>query len=56
MKTLSAVLGCAWLAVSIAVYADNPPAAKSPDESQLIEHGHYVNSSPTLSSAPEGIP
>jgi len=45
MKKLSAVLGCVWLAVSIAVYADNPPAAKSLDESQLVEHGRYVNKS-----------
>jgi hypothetical protein len=45
MKKLAAALGCIWLAVSIAAYADKPPATKTPDESQLIEHGHYVNKS-----------
>jgi hypothetical protein len=29
---------------STAAFADNPPVA-APDESQLVEHGHYVNKS-----------
>jgi hypothetical protein len=46
MRKVLAVIVCASLAVSIATYADSPQAAKSPaDESQLVEHGHYVNKS-----------
>jgi hypothetical protein len=40
----SALLG-ACVAVCLAAYADNPPNTKAPDESQLVEHGHYVNKS-----------
>jgi hypothetical protein len=32
------------LTASFAVYADQqPPAKPAPDETQLAEHGHYVN-------------
>lgn len=36
-----------WLAFAScqAVYADNPPPTAQPDESRLVEHGHYVNKS-----------
>lgn len=41
MKCLRVALVGLAFAVSIGSYADTPPA--NLDESQLIEHGHYVN-------------
>ena len=36
-----------WLSVvllfSAAAHADNPPSPATPDESQLLEHRHYLN-------------
>jgi hypothetical protein len=42
MNKLKATLLCFAFAISIAAQADTTPAT-SPDESQLVEHGHYVN-------------
>jgi len=36
---------CALLVVSAASLADAPPQPTTPNESQLIEHSHYRNSS-----------
>lgn len=46
MKKLAVTL-LLWLAFAgcQVVHADNPPATTQPDESQLVEHGHYVNKS-----------
>lgn len=43
MRTLGLYLLCLCLEIAVPGFADTPPATPTPDESQLVEHGHYVN-------------
>jgi hypothetical protein len=45
MRKLLAIIISGWLTLSTVAHADNPQPTTSPDESQLIEHGHYINGS-----------
>lgn len=43
MKQLAIALLWLWLGAAAAIHSDDTPAPKATNESQLLEHGHYVN-------------